>query len=153
MSNAPVTPLTLALSKGRIFEETMPLLAEAGIDVAFGPELHMTHEPAGAFQEAARIRDLGAAKEPDIDVSPEGVDIGECRIPTQAVGWPSCNSSRTSSPQPRMTSNQRRAIAPNSPACSRIQPSMAGSRLTELGKRMSRLTAFTRGFRCALPCR
>ena len=27
------TPLTLALSKGRIFEETMPLLAEAGIEV------------------------------------------------------------------------------------------------------------------------
>ncbi len=34
MTNASVTPLTLALSKGRIFEETMPLLAEAGIDAA-----------------------------------------------------------------------------------------------------------------------
>ena len=32
------TPLTLALSKGRIFEETMPLLAEAGIEVPENPE-------------------------------------------------------------------------------------------------------------------
>jgi ATP phosphoribosyltransferase len=31
-------PLTLALSKGRIFEETLPLLAEAGIEVAENPE-------------------------------------------------------------------------------------------------------------------
>jgi ATP phosphoribosyltransferase len=31
-------PLTLALSKGRIFEETMPLLAAAGVQVAEDPE-------------------------------------------------------------------------------------------------------------------
>lgn len=31
-------PLTLALSKGRIFEETLPLLAEAGIEVGENPE-------------------------------------------------------------------------------------------------------------------
>jgi ATP phosphoribosyltransferase len=31
-------PLTLALSKGRIFEETMPLLAAAGIQVSENPE-------------------------------------------------------------------------------------------------------------------
>ncbi|WP_257835136.1 ATP phosphoribosyltransferase [Burkholderia glumae] len=31
-------PLTLALSKGRIFEETVPLLAAAGIEVAGDPE-------------------------------------------------------------------------------------------------------------------
>lgn len=31
-------PLTLALSKGRIFDETMPLLAAAGIEVAENPE-------------------------------------------------------------------------------------------------------------------
>lgn len=37
MSIAPA-PLTLALSKGRIFEETMPLLAEAGIEVGENPE-------------------------------------------------------------------------------------------------------------------
>ncbi|WP_284618998.1 ATP phosphoribosyltransferase [Aquabacterium humicola] len=31
-------PITLALSKGRIFEETLPLLAAAGIEVAEDPE-------------------------------------------------------------------------------------------------------------------
>ncbi|MFP5474976.1 MAG: ATP phosphoribosyltransferase, partial [Gammaproteobacteria bacterium] len=30
--------ITLALSKGRIFEETLPLLAAAGIEVTEGPE-------------------------------------------------------------------------------------------------------------------
>jgi len=34
----PAAPITLALSKGRIFTETMPLLAEAGITVAEDPE-------------------------------------------------------------------------------------------------------------------
>jgi ATP phosphoribosyltransferase len=38
MSITASTPLTLALSKGRIFEETMPLLAEAGIEVSESPE-------------------------------------------------------------------------------------------------------------------
>ncbi|MDQ8031844.1 ATP phosphoribosyltransferase [Bordetella genomosp. 1] len=38
MSQATARPLTLALSKGRIFEETMPLLAEAGIEVTENPE-------------------------------------------------------------------------------------------------------------------
>jgi ATP phosphoribosyltransferase len=33
-----VTPLTLALSKGRIFDETLPLLARAGVTVADDPE-------------------------------------------------------------------------------------------------------------------
>ena len=33
-----------------------------------------------------------------------------------------------------MTSNQRRAITPNSPECARIHASMVGSRLSELGK-------------------
>lgn len=31
-------PLTLALSKGRIFEETVPLLAAAGVQVSEDPE-------------------------------------------------------------------------------------------------------------------
>lgn len=36
---APLTPpLTLALSKGRIFEETLPLLAAAGVQVTEDPE-------------------------------------------------------------------------------------------------------------------
>src|ERR1700754_4038812 len=34
----PSAPLTLALSKGRIFEETLPLLAAAGVQVAEDPE-------------------------------------------------------------------------------------------------------------------
>lgn len=37
MKAHPWTGLTLALSKGRIFEETMPLLAEAGIEVGENP--------------------------------------------------------------------------------------------------------------------
>jgi ATP phosphoribosyltransferase len=37
-SSAVVKPLTLALSKGRIFEETVPLLAAAGIEVTEDPE-------------------------------------------------------------------------------------------------------------------
>ena len=36
-----------------------------------------------------------------------------------------------------MTSNQRFAVVPNSPECSRIQRSIAGSRLTEVGNRKS----------------
>src|SRR5690606_13139257 len=34
----PSAPITLALSKGRIFDETLPLLAEAGITVTENPE-------------------------------------------------------------------------------------------------------------------
>ena len=34
----PNRPLTLALSKGRIFDETMPLLSQAGIEVLESPE-------------------------------------------------------------------------------------------------------------------
>src|SRR3546814_11394506 len=37
MSTAPAAPITLALSKGRIFAETLPLLHEPGIDVAENP--------------------------------------------------------------------------------------------------------------------
>jgi len=40
----------------------------------------MAHEPSSAFQQALRIGNLGATKEPDIDVSFEGIDISECRI-------------------------------------------------------------------------
>ncbi len=40
----------------------------------------MTHKLASAFQQALRISNLGATKEPDIDMSFEGIDIGECRI-------------------------------------------------------------------------
>ena len=37
-SPAVTTPLTMALSKGRIFEETLPLLKAAGIEVSEDPE-------------------------------------------------------------------------------------------------------------------
>src|ERR1700760_2176579 len=37
-AQATAAPLTLALSKGRIFEETVPLLAAAGVQVAEDPE-------------------------------------------------------------------------------------------------------------------
>ena len=40
----------------------------------------MAHELASAFQQAPRIGKLGATKEPDINVSFEGIDIGKCRI-------------------------------------------------------------------------
>jgi hypothetical protein len=40
----------------------------------------MAHKPASAFQQTAWIGKLGAAKETDIDVRCEGIDIGECRI-------------------------------------------------------------------------
>lgn len=38
MSSLSAAPITLALSKGRIFEETLPLLAQAGVHVAENPE-------------------------------------------------------------------------------------------------------------------
>lgn len=38
MTELQQTPITLALSKGRIFEETLPLLQDAGIEVSEDPE-------------------------------------------------------------------------------------------------------------------
>ena len=38
MTGNAYPPLTLALSKGRIFEETMPLLAQVGIEISENPE-------------------------------------------------------------------------------------------------------------------
>src|SRR5437660_5186497 len=49
-----------------------------GINVTFRSEFHMAHELASAFQQALGIGSLGATKEPDIDVSFYGIDIGEC---------------------------------------------------------------------------
>src|SRR5437588_338414 len=40
----------------------------------------MTHELACAFQQTRRIGNLGTAKEPDIHVRFEGVDVPECRV-------------------------------------------------------------------------
>ena len=52
----------------------------SGIDVGFGPEFHVAHELAGTFEQAIGISDVGAAKEADIDVRCEGIDVGECRV-------------------------------------------------------------------------
>ena len=57
------------------------LCQSRGVEVAFGPDLHVAHEPAGAFQQVIRVGYLGATEEPDIDVSFERVDVGEYRIP------------------------------------------------------------------------
>src|SRR5262249_45524333 len=56
------------------------------IDFTFRPQLHVAHELAVAFQQACWIPNLGAAKESDIDVCPEGVDVAERRI-THTRGW------------------------------------------------------------------
>ena len=48
--------------------------------MTFRPEFHVAHEPAGTFQQAVRIGNLGATKESDVNVSLQGVDVGECRI-------------------------------------------------------------------------
>ena len=50
------------------------------IDVTFRSEFYMAHELASAFQQTLGIGNLGATKEPDIDVSFEGIDIGKCRV-------------------------------------------------------------------------
>src|SRR5690606_12832350 len=47
------------------------------IEIASGPELHMAHELARAFQQAFRIGNLGTSKESDVDVSFEGVHVNE----------------------------------------------------------------------------
>src|SRR6267154_1293939 len=71
--------------------------------------------------------------------------------PKHATGQPSCKSSRTSSPHLRITSNHCCAMAPNSPACSFIHASMAGSRSTAPSNRsnsvliISLLSAFESG--------
>ena len=46
----------------------------------------MAHELSSAFQQTLGIGNLGPTKEPDIDVSLEGIDVGECRI-TYTRGW------------------------------------------------------------------
>ena len=51
-----------------------------GIDVTVGPELYVTHVLAGSFQQARRVRELGATEKPDIDMGCERVDLGERRI-------------------------------------------------------------------------
>ena len=51
-----------------------------GIDATPGPEFHMAHELASAFQQALGIGNLGTTKKADIDVSFERIDIAECSV-------------------------------------------------------------------------
>jgi len=46
----------------------------------------MAHELSSAFQQTLGVGNLGPTKEPDIDVSFEGIDVGESRI-TYTRGW------------------------------------------------------------------
>jgi hypothetical protein len=50
------------------------------MEVTVGPELHVTHKLACAFQQTLRIGNFGTSKEPNIYVSFEGVDVPECRV-------------------------------------------------------------------------
>jgi len=73
--------LSLCLSRFHIGVCSLDELHQSrSIDVTVGREFHMAHELAGACQQALRIGNLGTTEEPDIDVSCEGIDIGERRI-------------------------------------------------------------------------
>jgi hypothetical protein len=61
----------------RSFDQTRE---NRGSDRTFWPEFYMAHKPACAFQQALPIGDFSAPKEPDIDVSPEGIDVAKCRV-------------------------------------------------------------------------
>jgi len=86
----PNTPITLALSKGRIFTETMPLLAEAGISVAEDPEksrkLILPTSDPGVRIIIVRASDVptyvqyGAADLPGGLYQPVDLRIGKCRL-------------------------------------------------------------------------
>jgi len=45
-----------------------------------GSGLHVTHKLACAFQQTLRIGNFGTAKEPDIHVRFEGIDVPECSL-------------------------------------------------------------------------
>ena len=78
-----------------------------------------------------RIRQCCAVKEPHVYMRGEYIHIAEgCISQTYNRIAVMCKSSRTSSPHFRITSDHRCAMAPNSPACSFIHASMAGSRST-----------------------
>src|SRR5215831_13321685 len=86
----------------------------------------MAHELAGTLQQASRIRQRYALKESYVHVRREYVDV--------AKGGISQTCSRTAVmqklPALRPCTFAFSAMAPNSPACSFIQPSMIGSRST-----------------------
>jgi predicted ester cyclase len=51
-----------------------------GVCGRFRPEFHMPHELAAALQQAGRIRQRSAVKEPHVDVRGEDIDIAERRV-------------------------------------------------------------------------
>jgi hypothetical protein len=51
-----------------------------GVDNSAGPELHVPHELAGAFEKSVRIDELCAAEEADVDVGSEDIHISERRV-------------------------------------------------------------------------
>jgi len=51
-----------------------------GICVCFRSQLHVAHELAGSFQQASRVRQRCAVKEPHVDVRSEYIDVAERRI-------------------------------------------------------------------------
>ena len=129
------TPLTLALSKGRIFEETMPLLAEAGIEVPENPEssrklILPTSDPGlrliivrasdvptyvqyGAADLGIAGKDVlieHAAQQPGGLYQPIDLNIAKCRRP-----WPCARASTTTPPCTRRAparGHQVRAVSP-----------------------------------------
>src|SRR6184192_3970596 len=58
----------------------MSLLSAAAFVAVPGLKLHMTHELAGTFQQAGRIRQRCALKEPHVYVRGEYIDVSEGRI-------------------------------------------------------------------------
>ena len=56
--------ITLALSKGRIFEETLPLLRAAGIEVSVLPGEHPDAQAAHAQHVADAHKNICVSREP-----------------------------------------------------------------------------------------
>ena len=93
-------------------------------------QLHMAHELAGALQRAGRIRQRCAVKEPHVYVRTEYIDVAEGRIAQTYNRTAVMQDLPDFVPAFSLTSNHSCAMAPNSPACSFIHASMAGSRST-----------------------
>src|SRR5205809_6085262 len=90
----------------------------------------MAHELAGALQQAGRIRQRCAVKEPHVYVRSEYIDVAEGRISQTCHGTAVMQHLPDFVPHSRITSNHSCAMAPNPPACAFIHASMAESRST-----------------------
>ena len=56
------------------------LAQSRGVHVLPAAELDVPHAPAGAFEKAGRVVELGAEKEADVRMGTEGVDVAEGRV-------------------------------------------------------------------------